>query len=273
MAFHNHVGSLPGVFMIVYLLVQIDLTGAAFHEYLTTDHVLWTEPIAYLGFLFVPFLLQAFAIDEKEKRIKEDKRRVLVTALSINSPKELQRFKNCDFDREKIIESIQNERKDDHKKQAIWNWTSFDKAFRKYPRLNTIVFLIDNNVKEQLAAYNQLNNYEDILQTYLDVTGSKLKRALVKKEIYLDNINDFDIMYDEVKPVIEGTLAKYEDKEIVFNISPGPATVTATLVFLSVKGKRGFCYLEQKEHGAQLKEFYVSAYDLKELWSDIIEKL
>lgn len=264
--FHNHAGTVPGIFMIIYLLVQTDLAGSSFHEYLSGKTVLWNEPLIFLAFLFFPFLLQSFAVDEKNKKVDKEKRRVLVTALSSNKGKLLSDFKENNFDRDKIIKATG---------RPFWNWTSFEYAFYKYPKIDRVIFLIDETAKAELKAYrdNEQTKGEDILQTYLDQLSEKLKRSLDKREIYLDDINNFDAMYDEVKPVIEGELAKYNDEQIMFNISAGTATVTATLVFLSVKGKRGFCYLEQKDEGAKLKEFNVSAYDLKELWNEIIEKL
>jgi len=189
----------------------------------------------------------------------------LVTALSKLFYDDLQKYKENDFDRDKIIAAT---------KSRFWNWTSFNDVIIEYANIDAVIFILDNEQKKQIAQYKANNDGNCILELYLKEIERKYNRSKISKiEIYVDDVNDFNIMYKDVKTVLEGKLSKYEDEQIIFNISSGTSTVTATLVFLSVKGKRGFCYLDQSTDRGTLREFNMNAYNLKELWNEILSIL
>jgi|GEM_PF-5360849 len=250
-AVHNHAPNIFGVFLIVFVLVQIDLIGASFHEYLVKGDGGW-ETLILVDLMFLPFVLHAhFPVEKLKDKVPEHERKVLVTALSLND-KSMAGFKEKNYS----IAAVPH------------NWRPVFEMLKKYERIELIVFLLSNEVSKQIHAINA-EIRQDVLKKILAEEFPQ-REKLRFEQLYITNIDDFDDMYKRVKPAIEGSIAGYKSEEIIFGITSGPSTITATLVFLSMPGKRGFVYLKQNDP-KDLAEFNIHAYDVKELWDEIFE--
>jgi hypothetical protein len=247
-AVHTHAGNIWGVLMIVFVLTQLHLIGTSFHEYLKSGHE-GLEALIFLELMFLPFVFQAFFPVKNEKNeVPARDRKVLITGLSKNNKDDLIIALNENFN------------------NKPYNWMPVVDMLAKYTEVNKILLLLSPEVKAELDTANSESG-KDI---FIELLGKKFSGRIIKPEIIsVENVDDFDNMYKEVKPVINAKLNKYKSKEIMFGISPATSTVTATLVFLSMPGERGFVYKHQNDSG--LQEFNVNAYDIKELWDEIFE--
>ncbi|MEI2694065.1 MAG: hypothetical protein V9E90_03260 [Saprospiraceae bacterium] len=261
---HNHSGNIAGIFMILFILVQVHLIGTELHEFICCHGNVWTIAIYIITLLF-PFLIQSFFYSDGKGVISKHDRKVLILAVSNNSLDSLNNISNEYFKGKEYIDFI---------RMQSFSYKTLLKTLELYTCVDHIIFLVDKKAGAALEDYKKQASKKDFIEELLEVCFPGRFKTMSFEYIYFNDINNFTEMYKEVKPVIENRISDYKDRQVLFNISSGTALASAALALFSVIGERGFCYLEQlersKDEQARILEFEINAFDLKELWNEIL---
>lgn len=259
---HNHTGNIAGIFMILFILIQVHLIGTELHEFICCHGSLW-HVCLYLMVLLFPFIIQSFFYNNSKLPVPKEDRRVLVLAASEYKYQDL-----IDINEKFLLtkDGI-GFMKEKNKYKALI------KTIQEYLGINHVIILVDEKSASPLKEFKEKNSKDFVLE----ILGLFFPNRFNSNSIEympVDNINDFTQMYKVLKPDLEYRIRNYEDREVLFNISSGTSTVSAVLSLFSVIGQRGFCYLEQvdmtQDANARILEFEINAFDLKELWHEIL---
>lgn len=259
--------SITGAIMIVYFLVHIGWLGDILIDYYNDKETFFS----FLGIFFfavMPFIINAlFYVENKPKSIVKDSREYLITALSHNHIDNLQCFIENDFDRKKIESKIK-----------FWNWVPILNVLDEYNNIKNIIVIYSKEVNEGLNLH--VKQYSCTKNAFEQMVERKYgARNIVVTPFVVSDINDFNFLYHDLKIRVERIFEKLADEKMLFAISSGPATITASLVLLSMKGERGMVYQKQIDKSIQkqppekeLDEFTVNVFTIQELWNEIIER-
>jgi hypothetical protein len=253
--------SFAGILLIIYFLMNIGWLSDQLFSFSEgkSDFLL---VLKIISFLILPFFINALLIKDRSNfQIENIKRTVFVTALSLNNKDQLKMFIENNFENDKI-QDIPNRR--------FWNWIPIINVIEKYKNLTVIVAICSKEVLKELElekaeSKRNTNAFEELLKMKYS------NRNIEYKVVEITNMNDFNELYNDLKFKIEKSLKNYSDEEILFGISSGTATLTASVVFLSMKGLRGLVYQKQDATNA-LDEFTVDVLTIHELWDEIIDR-
>ena len=260
--------SLYGILLVVYFIIHMAWIPDYIYEFMNTATIKsegWIKITFYFEFLFFPFLVVALTYKEVPRSIAKDKRKVLISAISLIPG----------FPRGKREGGLNDEEK--HTLNTIdvskdWNrWNPIRQALDDYPNFESIILLGSKETGEQLRLINQNDNFKKVGITHLIKEYSpNIKYVIIKS---LPDFNQIESIYNSIKldVLASSSLKNYDDEDIIFAVTGGTAIMSAAMTMHAVKGQRGIVYTRQDNR--QLEEFNLSIFNFNELVNELIEKI
>jgi hypothetical protein len=131
---------------------------------------------------------------------------------------------------------------------AMENPEEKDKALKRV-QTNLKEYGITEAMLEDLNKYDALGNSKETLEHFLQIACTAVsKRPIVVELVPCSYSADINDLTAQIRKKVEKRIlprGKYENRELLFNLTPGTLSVSVALAFNATQGLRTSCYVEQ----------------------------